>query len=58
MNRRCNNRPSLGAMLLSWANTWFYQELMAAMRTHIEAGTFEAFRRQYAARLNNAEPRD
>jgi queuine tRNA-ribosyltransferase len=46
----------LGAMLLSWANTWFYQELMAAIRTRIEAGTFEAFRQEYARRLNAPEP--
>ena len=45
----------LGSMLLSWANTWFYQELMAAMREAIEEGRFEAFRRDYAGRLNVAE---
>ena len=45
----------LGAMLMSWANTWFYQELMAAMRAAIAEGRFEAFRREYSARLNNAE---
>lgn len=46
----------LGAMLLSWVNTWFYQELMAAMRRHIEAGTFDDFRREWAGRLNASEP--
>ncbi|MGE0629072.1 MAG: tRNA guanosine transglycosylase, partial [Hyphomicrobiaceae bacterium] len=46
----------LGSMLLSWANTWFYQELMAAMRLAIEEGRFEAFRREWAGRLNTAEP--
>ena len=45
----------LGAMLLSWANTWFYQELMAAMRAAIAEGRFEAFRREHADRLNKAE---
>jgi queuine tRNA-ribosyltransferase len=45
----------LGSMLLSWANTWFYQELMAAMRTAIAEGRFEAFRREYSERLNKAE---
>ena len=45
----------LGAMLMSWANTWFYQELMAAMRTAIAEGRFEAFRREYSERLNKAE---
>ena len=46
----------LGAMLLSWANTWFYQELMTAIRAHIEAGTFADFRRDYSDRLNSPEP--
>ncbi len=45
----------LGAMLLSWANTWFYQELMAAMRTAIEEGRFDAFRREWSHRLNASE---
>jgi queuine tRNA-ribosyltransferase len=31
----------LGAMLLSWVNTSFYQELMAAMRAAIAEGRFE-----------------
>ncbi len=43
----------LGAMLLSWANTAFYQELMAAMRAAIAEGRFaswaEATRRRLAA---------
>ena len=33
----------LGAMLLSWVNTWFYQELMAAMRKAIAEKRFEAW---------------
>ena len=45
----------LGSMLLSWANTWFYQELMAAMRAAIAEGRFEAFRRDYSGMLNSAE---
>ena len=45
----------LGSMLLSWANTWFYQELMAAMREAIAEGRFEAFRREWSGRLNVAE---
>ena len=31
----------LGAMILSWVNTVFYQDLMAAMREAISAGNFE-----------------
>ena len=46
----------LGAMLLSWANTWFYQELMQAMRAAIAEGRFEEFRQRYRDRLNAAEP--
>lgn len=34
----------LGAMLLSWVNTAFYQDLMAAMRLAIREGRFEAWR--------------
>ncbi len=45
----------LGAMLLSWANTWFYQELMAAMREAIAAGAFGAFRAKWRDKLNCAE---
>ena len=48
----------LGAMLLSWVNTWFYQELMATMRRHIERGTFDEFGREWSGRLNAAEPHD
>ncbi len=46
----------LGSMLLTWANTWFYQELMAAMRLAIAEGRFEAFRREWEPRVNTAEP--
>ena len=34
---------TLGAMLLSWANVHFYQELMARAREAIAAGNFAAF---------------
>ena len=37
----------LGAMLLTWHNLAFYQELMAAMRDAIEAGKFEQFRAEF-----------
>jgi queuine tRNA-ribosyltransferase len=33
----------LGAMILSWANTCFYQDLMAAMRAAIAEGRFDAW---------------
>ena len=40
----------LGAMLLTWHNLAFYQELMAAMRAAIEEGRFEDFRADFKAR--------
>jgi queuine tRNA-ribosyltransferase len=44
----------LGAMLVSYANIQFYQELMARARAAIADGTFAAFaddvRRRYATR--------
>jgi len=36
----------LGSMLLSWANIAYYQDLMAGMRTAIEAGQFEKFKQE------------
>jgi len=48
----------LGAMLLSWANTWFYQELMAAMRDAIAEGRFAAFATDHLERLNAHESHD
>ncbi|MFZ4805658.1 MAG: tRNA guanosine(34) transglycosylase Tgt [Hyphomicrobiaceae bacterium] len=44
----------LGAMLLSWNNTWFYQELMAAMRDAIAAGRFAAWAAETRTRVNAA----
>jgi queuine tRNA-ribosyltransferase len=38
----------LGAMLLTWHNLAYYQELMAALRAAIERGTLAAFARQQA----------
>jgi queuine tRNA-ribosyltransferase len=42
----------LGSMLLSWVNTAFYQELMAAMRTAIAEGRFESWARETKSRLS------
>ncbi len=41
----------LGAMLLSWANIAFYQDLMAAMRAAIAEDRFEEFAAQTKQRL-------
>ena len=44
----------LGAMLLSWSNIAFYQQLMAAMRAAIAAGRFAAWAAETKARLGAA----
>ncbi len=41
----------LGAMILSWVNTVFYQELMAAMRAAIAEGRFEDWAAETKARI-------
>jgi queuine tRNA-ribosyltransferase len=46
----------LGSMMLSWANVWFYQELMAAIRAAIAEGRLAAFAEEHAARLTSLEP--
>ncbi len=45
----------LGAMLLSWANVAFYQELMAAMRAAIADGRFAAWATETKARLSRGQ---
>jgi queuine tRNA-ribosyltransferase len=44
----------LGGMLLSWVNTAFYQELMAAMRTAIREGRFADWAAETKARIAKA----
>ena len=41
----------LGAMILSWVNTVFYQELMAAMRAAIAEGRFDTWAVETKARI-------
>jgi queuine tRNA-ribosyltransferase len=41
----------LGAMILSWVNTCFYQDLMAAMRAAIAEGRFDAWADEIKARI-------
>jgi len=45
----------LGAMLLSWANTAFYQELMAAMRLAMAEGRFASWAEETKRRLAASE---
>jgi queuine tRNA-ribosyltransferase len=47
----------LGAMLLSWANVAFYQQLMAAMRAAIAGGRFAPWAAETKARLGGAAGR-
>ena len=42
----------LGAMILSWVNTVFYQDLMAAMRAAISEGRFEDWAAETKARIS------
>ena len=42
----------LGAMLLSWVNTAFYQELMAAMRSAIAEGRFATWAEETLTRID------
>jgi queuine tRNA-ribosyltransferase len=44
----------LGGMLLSWANTAFYQELMQAMRESIAEGRFTSWSKEAKARLSSS----
>jgi queuine tRNA-ribosyltransferase len=47
----------LGAMILSWVNTVFYQDLMQAMRSAIAAGRFEAWAAETKAQIKaSAQP--
>ena len=45
----------LAAMLTSWSNTWFYQELMAAMRAAIATGRLDDFVAEHKQRLSEPE---
>jgi queuine tRNA-ribosyltransferase len=45
----------LGAMLLTWHNIQYYQDLMAGMRQAIAAGTFDAFAREFYHRSEASE---
>ena len=51
LNHLLKSKEYLGAMILSWANTVFYQELMAAMRLAIAEGRFAAWRIETLSRL-------
>jgi len=50
----------LAPMVLSWHNTWFFQDLMARIRASIEDGTFPALRAELSARweTTKSKPKD
>ena len=45
----------LAAMLLTWANIAFYQDLMAAIRAAIADGRFQAFKRETLEKLSRSK---
>jgi queuine tRNA-ribosyltransferase len=47
----------LSAMLLSWHNIAYFEDLMARMRAAIAAGEFETFQRDFKARWREGEAR-
>ncbi|WP_300529496.1 tRNA guanosine(34) transglycosylase Tgt [Maricaulis sp.] len=50
LNHLFRSGEYLSAMLLSWHNIAYFEDLTARMRAAIEAGEFEAFRAQFNAR--------
>ena len=51
LNHLFNTNEILGSMLLTLHNINFYQELMTAIRDHINKGTFDAFHDKYIDKL-------
>jgi queuine tRNA-ribosyltransferase len=59
LHHLARSREILGAMLLTWHNLYYYQDLMARMRRAIGEGRFRAFAAKFAAEQANGdiEPR-
>jgi len=49
LHHLARSKEILGAMLLTWHNLYYYQDLMARMRRAIEEGRFKAFAVEFAA---------
>ncbi len=49
LNHLVRSGEILGAMLLTWHNLYYYQDLMRRMRDAIQAGRFSAFAAEFAA---------
>ena len=45
------SKEILGSVLLTWHNLQFYQDLMASIRSSLEAGTFVSFKKRFSGRL-------
>jgi queuine tRNA-ribosyltransferase len=58
LNHLIKSDEILGAMLLTWHNVQFYQDLMAGMRGAIEGGTLDAFAKSFheTRNLGDIEP--
>ncbi len=54
INHLIKSGEYLGAMILSWVNTVFYQDLMAAMRLAISEGRFDAWAAETIPRITRA----
>ena len=49
LHHLARSKEILGAMLLTWHNLYYYQDLMARMRRAIGEGRFQAFAAEFAA---------
>jgi len=49
LHHLARSKEILGAMLLTWHNLYYYQDLMARMRRSIGEGRFQAFAAEFAA---------
>ncbi len=49
LHHLARSKEILGAMLLTWHNLYYYQDLMARMRRAIGEGQFQAFAAEFAA---------
>ena len=55
LHHLARSREILGAMLLTWHNLYYYQDLMARMRRAIGEGRFQAFAAEFAAEQANGD---
>jgi queuine tRNA-ribosyltransferase len=55
LHHLARSREILGAMLLTWHNLYYYQDLMARMRRAIGEGRFRAFAAEFAAEQANGD---